>query len=343
MPSSADTGQPQAELIQRIAERWGVSPARVRESAARRAGRLFGLAGALGPGLLARSVGVSLAIQAAEHRFAEFLAAGSRHVSGVRIEDAVATALQEATRGCTSTIGYWPQPDEGADSVAAHCIEAVEATARAGLQATTLSIKVDRMGYAQPLLAPLIEAARTHGLRLHFDAQGHETADPTHELLAWAHARGAEVSATLPARWRRSFEDAERFIGMGIPVRLVKGQGADPGDLKVYPRRAFIALAGHLAGRAAHVGVATHDRRAAEPALAALQAAGTPCALEQLRSLPRLDALARERGVPVRVYVACGRWGLPYAVGEVLRRPGIAGWILRDLLLRHRPAAGGAR
>jgi hypothetical protein len=62
--------------------------------------------------------------------------------------------------------------------------------------------------------------------------------------------------------------------------------------------------------------------------------------LEQLSSLPRLDALARQRGVPVRVYIACGRWGLPYAVREVLRRPAIAGWIARDLLWRHRAVAG---
>jgi len=69
----------------------------------------------------------------------------------------------------------------------------------------------------------------------------------------------------------------------------------------------------------------------------ALVRAGTPCGLEQLRSLPRLDFVATARGLPTRVYVAYGHAGLPYAIAELMRRPAIAGWILRDLLVRHVP------
>jgi hypothetical protein len=67
-----------------------------------------------------------------------------------------------------------------------------------------------------------------------------------------------------------------------------------------------------------------------------LLAAKTPCSLEQLRSLPRLDFLAEKRGIPVRVYVAYGRFGLPYAIDEITRRPAIVWWILRDALERLR-------
>jgi proline dehydrogenase len=203
----------------------------------------------------------------------------------------------------------------------------------------SVSIKPDHLAFDERHLRPVLEAAQERRVRVHFDAQAFDTAERTLACVEEALAAGTEVSATLPARWRRSAEDAERIVRWGIPVRVVKGQGADPGDPKIDPRRAFLELVERLAGRAAHVAVATHDRRTAEPALLMLQSTRTACSLEQLRSLPRLDDLAHLLDVPLRVYVAYGRFGLPYAVGEVLRRPAIAGWILRDLLVRGRPEA----
>jgi proline dehydrogenase len=191
------------------------------------------------------------------------------------------------------------------------------------------------------VLFPLLRHAMSRRVRVHFDAQAFESADRTFELLEEGVALGADLSATLPSRWARSFKDAELLIRLGVPMRIVKGQGGDPGHPKIDPRRSYLELVESVAGRAAHVGIATHDRRTAEPALDILLAKGASCSLEQLRSLPRLDFLAERRGVPERAYVAYGRFGLPYALGEVMRRPAIVGWILRDLFMRYRPQAVG--
>lgn len=321
------------ELLAAIARRQGVEITEVRARVLSRQLRSRGL---LGAGAAARSLQVSYALEHAVHRLTAFLAAGSRHVSGHTLDDAMRAARAETARGHLATLGYWPPPKQEPNELTRHYVAAVEAIGGAGIDAS-VSIKVDLMDYSASLLATVLDAAGEYGVRVHLDAQDLATADRTHALAEAALARGASLSMTLPARWQRSAADAERFIAWGVPVRLVKGQGGDPAQPRADPLRCLLELVERLAGRAAHVGVATHDRRAAEPALRLLQDSGTPCSLEQLRSLPRLDALALAVGVPVRAYVAYGCFGLPYAVGEVFRRPAIAGWVLRDLLARHRP------
>jgi proline dehydrogenase len=326
------------ELLAAIARRQGLDIGQVRARVQARQARSRGL---LGRGAAARSLVLSYALERGGQRLSAFLAAGSRHVSGRSLDDALRAARGEATRGLLTTLGYWPPSGQAPDELARHYVAAVEAIGAAGIDAS-VSIKVDLMDYREELLDAVLRAAAAHGVRVHFDAQGLETADRTHALVEASLARGAAVSATLPARWQRSAADAERFIAWRVPVRLVKGQGGDPSQPRADPRRCFLELVERLAGRAVHVGVATHDRRTAEPALHKLLARGTPCSLEQLRSLPRLDAVAQAAGVPVRAYVAYGRFGLPYAVGEVFRRPAIAAWVLRDLLVRHRSGTSAA-
>ncbi|MCP3974531.1 MAG: proline dehydrogenase [bacterium] len=261
---------------------------------------------------------------------------GARHVVGLRIDEAVTAAAAEAQRGNRATLGYLAARNESPDAIGAHHLSAIQAIAAADLD-SSISIKVDKLEYDRDVLFPVIEAAMNVGVRVHFDAQAYESADPTFTLFEEALDLGADVSATLPSRWQRSVEDAERLIELGVPVRVVKGQAEDPTNPKIDPRRSFVDLVEQLAGRVAAVGIATHDRRVAEPAFDLLQAAGTPCSLEQLAALPRLDAVFTTRGIPVTVYVAYGESGLPYALNQVFKRPAILGWVIRDLVVRRQP------
>lgn len=265
---------------------------------------------------------------------------GARHVVGLRIDEAVNSASSEARRGNMATLGYLAHRDETAATIGSHHLSAIEAIAAAGLNCS-ISIKVDKLDYDRDILLGVIGAAQDRGVRVHFDAQAHDTVDPTFALFEEGLALGADLSATLASRWARSVQDAERLIELGVPIRVVKGQAEDPDNPKIDPRRSFIDLVEQLAGRAREVGIATHDRRVAEPAFDMLQAADTPCSLEQLAALPRLDAVFTPRGIPVRVYVAYGESGLPYALNQVFRRPAILGWALRDLIVRRQGHSAG--
>jgi proline dehydrogenase len=147
----------------------------------------------------------------------------------------------------------------------------------------------------------------------------------------------ANLGCTLPGRWVRSPVDAERAADSGFYVRVVKGQWPDPSHRQRDPVQGFLAVIDRLAGRRSPVGVATHDTPLAREALRRLQAAGTPCQLEQLFSLPLRPGLraARDAGVPVRIYVPFGRSWLPYRVSEGSRDPRVLWWFLRDMIFRR--------
>jgi hypothetical protein len=149
-------------------------------------------------------------------------------------------------------------------------------------------------------------------------------------------------------------------VAHGVRVRVVKGQWACPdavigaagvvgvvGDsmargkadavadaaaAAAVLRADYLALVKHLAGRASAVAVATHDASLARESLALLKAAGTPCELELLCGLPRREcmAVARELGVPIRLYIPFGQAWLPYALDQAVRSPKMLWWMVRD-------------
>jgi len=88
-----------------------------------------------------------------------------------------------------------------------------------------------------------------------------------------------------------------------------------------------------LAGRARHVSVATHDPKLVRGAFC-VAGAGTPCELELLYGLPvgAVLPIARELGVPVRVYLPYGHAWLPYVVGRLKKEPRVALWLMRDVM-----------
>jgi proline dehydrogenase len=142
------------------------------------------------------------------------------------------------------------------------------------------------------------------------------------------------AGATLPGRWARSPQDAERLAPADLPVRVIKGQWADPAEPRRDPREGFLAVVDRLAGREALVGVATHDGPLAAEALQRLRGAGTPSELQLLLGLPAgaSVAAAREADVGVRVYVSYRAGFLPYALKAMARRPSIALRLATDLV-----------
>jgi proline dehydrogenase len=195
-------------------------------------------------------------------------------------------------------------------------------------------VKAPPLGFAHDLFREIVGRARYLGLAIHFDALAPETCDDTFALIAEERAHYPRLGCTLPGRWRRSLRDADLAVDLRLNVRVVKGQWVDLEAPDLDLRAGFLAVIDRLVGRAAHVGVATHDAALAREAFRRLRDGNTPCELELLLGLPAGPALreAGAAGVPVRVYVPYGHAYLPYRLSQAPQDPRMVWWIVRDLL-----------
>jgi len=261
--------------------------------------------------------------------------AARAYIAGPTLGDALRAAEVTAKRGSAASICPWDSEADSPRGVTDAYVAALRGIAACALDCS-LSIKAPSLRYSRDLLDEVIDAARARGTALHFDSLAPETADLTWPLIQHAAERHAPIGCTLPARWPKSVDDAERAIALGVNIRVVKGQWADPvGDANNVAQR-YLLLIERLAGRARSVGVATHDPRLAREALTCLIRAGTRCELELLFGLPmrRQLEVAGALEVPVRLYIPYGHAWLPYGLSQVRKNPRILWWTARDWLLR---------
>ncbi len=257
------------------------------------------------------------------------------YIAGPKLEDAIAACHKFAGQGIASTVGYWNEADEDSRSVTDAYLATVAAVSAEGLD-SYVSVKAPTVAFSSALMTEVVEQARQASVGIHFDSLGPEAADATFEMITSAVQGFPRIGCTLPGRWRRSLDDAQRAVKLGLNVRVVKGQWKDPDAPDIDLRQGYLAVIERLAGGARHVAVATHDAWLVREALRRLQAAGTSCEVELLYGLPTAAAraVAREMGVGVRLYVPYGEAYLPYALSQAVRKPHIVAWILRDTVIR---------
>jgi proline dehydrogenase len=259
--------------------------------------------------------------------------ASRSYMAGAELEDALRVCRQFSARCFATSVCYWNGAKDKPREVADHYLAALDALRCEDLNGY-LSIKAPALKFDRALVAEIIERAEQSNTRVHFDALAPDTVDQTFDLIAAALSPARRIGCTLPGRWHRSLTDAEFAIAMELDVRVVKGEWADPDHPDIDLRAGFLEVIDRLAGRARHVGVATHDAELAREAVRRLQAAGTSCELEQLFGLPLKATIqvAREMNAPVRLYVPYGNAWVPYCLSQIRKRPRILWWIAQDAI-----------
>jgi len=259
--------------------------------------------------------------------------AGRSYVAGSELSEALEACRKFANNGYTGTICYWNADADEPRFVADQYLAALDDLTQTELDCY-LSIKTPALGFSHPLMAEIIEKAKATRVRLHFDSHAPEQADQTLDLLAASLPRFSRLSLTLPGRWRRSLRDADWACKLGLTVRVVKGQWADPDDPEIDMREGFLNVIDRLAGRASHVAVASHDAPLASEALHRLRAAGTSCELELLFGLPLYESVraALEAEVPVRIYIPYGDAWVPYCLSQIKKNPRMLKWVVQSAL-----------
>jgi proline dehydrogenase len=257
----------------------------------------------------------------------------SAYVAGPGLDDAVAASRRLAADGIPFTLGYSAPPEQSARAAADVHLGAFAALGADGTDGY-VSVKLSGLHFDAALFGELEAAAARSRRRMHIDALAPETVDQTWALIEGA-ADPAALGIALPGRWRRSVADAARALDLGLVVRVVKGQWADTVDADVDAAAGFLDVVDAVAGSKNLVAVATHDIPLLEESLRRLTAAGTPCEAELLLGLPfgPPARAARHLGLPIRLYVPYGSTGAAYGVGDAVRKPATAWWLVQDLLL----------
>jgi len=254
--------------------------------------------------------------------------------AGPDLDDALDACRRLAAYGMCSTVGYSALPGETPRAVADVHLAAFDRLSGDELDCV-VAVKLSALHFDPGLFDELAAAAAASRRVLHIDALAPDTVDATWLLLERAAPRG-HLGATLPGRWARSVDDASRLAGLGLPVRVVKGQWPETTDGGgVDPADGFARVVERLCGSAESVAIATHDADLLDGSLRRLMDNGTACSAELLFGLPfrRPVLTARRLGVPVRAYVPFGHRGATYGIRDVPRHPAAARWLLEDLLL----------
>ena len=256
--------------------------------------------------------------------------AATAYVAGPHLADAIELARTLADEETSSTIAYWNDVGDEPSGVAAAYLSAIDGAAGAGIP-SYVSIKAPALSFSETLVGALAGRCRDRQVGLHFDSLALEHQPRTLDLIERIEPGGVPLGCTLPARFGRSLDDVERVVAHRLRVRVVKGQWEDP-QRTIEPRRGFMNLIDRLAGRAAHVAVATHDPELAREALVRLSASGTSAELELLYGLPMhaVTKVARQLGARVRVYIPYGHAWLPYAIATARKHPQVLLWLLKD-------------
>jgi len=253
------------------------------------------------------------------------------YVAGDELDDALRIASSAVEHGYGVTICYWQGADETPESVASHYKNTIRRLAAEQID-SRLAVKVPALWERYDLIGEVLAAAREKNIAVDFDSH---TVDRADENFKAAQTFGSEqLGCVIPGRWRRSLEDADRAVDLGLRVRVVKGSFADPENPIIDQREGYLKIIDRLAGRCRKVGVATHDRQLAREAFQRLKAAGTPCVQELLFGLPIEPAAqeGRAAGVPTRIYIPYGAAWFPYSISKALHNPRTLMWLARDFI-----------
>lgn len=254
------------------------------------------------------------------------------YVAGDDLDEAIDLAGRVRDAGFSCTLCYWNDGTEEPEIVAGEYVRILQKGAEQGLD-LALAAKLPALWERQEEVDRVVKKARELGCPVIFDSHDPHKSDDIINALEKTGPEG--MGWAIPGRWHRSLEDAERGIELGVRVRVVKGQWADPVHPDIDLREGYLRVIKRLAGRASFVGVATHDAALARKAMEILSDAGTPFEQEFVFPLPIAPAMEEGKrfGAAARVYLPYGSAWLPYSLSRAAVNPIMLYWLARDTIL----------
>jgi proline dehydrogenase len=272
-----------------------------------------------------------------------------RFVAGETFDEAVPVLRQLNERGLltnTTLLGEGVREPDQTQAVVGEYERVLDGIARAGLR-TNLAVKPTHLGLALDAeltcenLARLTAHAARHGNFVRMDMEESRYVDPTLAVYRRLREGGTtNIGIVLQAYLYRSERDLESLIDLEPNIRVCKGAYLEPPGV-AYPEKkdvdaAYVRLLEQALRRAGFVGIATHDERMIEHAIAFVARERTPGERFQFQMLygvrPQLQLSLVRRGYPVLVATPYGPDWYRYLMRRLAERPANIGFLLRNLV-----------
>jgi proline dehydrogenase len=272
-----------------------------------------------------------------------------RFVAGETFDAAVPVLRQLNERGLltnTTLLGEGVREPGETLAVVEEYERVLDGIAAAGLR-TNLAVKPTHLGLdlghdvVCENVARIAARAAEHGNFVRMDMEESRTVDPTMDTYRRLRAGGTDnVGIVLQAYLYRSERDLEGLLELGPNVRVCKGAYLEPPEI-AYPEKpdvdaAYVRLLELALRRAGFVGIATHDERMIEHAIAFVARERIPQERFQFQMLfgvrPQLQLSLVRRGYPVLVATPYGPDWYRYLMRRLAERPANIGFLLRNLL-----------
>jgi proline dehydrogenase len=272
-----------------------------------------------------------------------------RYAAGEEIEDAVGVIRGLAKEGCLATVGVLGEfaTDEQ------HTYERVDEYRRAmdaleegGLEDYRVAVKLTDLGLTldkelcRRNLEEVLLYARERGRFLEVDMEESPFVSATLDMVLDMHERHGNTGAVVQAYLRRTFQDVQRLVEAGIPVRLVKGVYVESREVAYRDydiiRENYVLLLEELLRGGVYVGIATHDEYLIWHALRLVHQMGLTKDRYEFQMImgvqEELRRILVEAGHRVRVTVLFGKDWYEYSLRRLRENPRIAGYVTRDVL-----------
>ena len=272
-----------------------------------------------------------------------------RFVAGETFEEAVPVLRQLSERGLltnTTLLGEGVREPSQTHAVVEEYERVLDGISRAGLR-TNLAVKPTHLGLAldteltRDNLARVTSRAARHGNFVRMDMEESRYVDPTLAVYRRLREQGTtNVGIVLQAYLYRSEGDLEDLIDLEPNVRVCKGAYLEPPEV-AYPEKAdvdaaYVRLLELALRRAGFVGIATHDERMIEHAIAFVAREQIPGERFQFQMLygvrPQLQLSLVRRGYPVLVATPYGPDWYRYLMRRLAERPANIAFLLRNLV-----------
>jgi proline dehydrogenase len=278
----------------------------------------------------------------------------SHYIAGTTLAEAVETVRTLNGEGKLATVDVLGEEISTAEEAAAFTRsyhDLFEAFEREGLDAN-VSVKPTALGLGlsydllRQNLEALVRDAAARGSFVRIDMEDSSTTDDTLRVYRELRSDGHQnVGPVLQASLRRTLGDVAGIHN----ARVCKGIYIEPPELQYRDdeavRSSFLKTLEALLDEGAYVGIATHDDRLIDGALALVRGRELPVDAYEFQMLlgvrpERGDQLVRA-GHRLRIYVPFGERWYEYSLRRLQENPKVAGYVASDVLHRLVPGRNG--